>query len=401
MARREFAVSGAGAAEFERYLATSGPTPTHLFVDLAEEDFRLDTVPHVGAGDREAILDRKLAQIFRNTPYRHALLQGRETEGRRDDRVLYTAITNPEVLRPWLDMLERLEVPLAGIHSAAVFSARAAGGARPRLRAHAARHLHARARRCARRTSATARSSSAASRPSTSRKARALGDDDRRGDHAHLAVPGQPAPLRRRRPPRGVHPRCTRATARAIEPELRDFAQIQYRLLDIEQVALKLGLKPAPLDSTRRGGDGPPLPDAPGRRTTSPARSMRRYRHAAPRAQRAQRRPPAPSSRRASPGAAWTPRSPPSRLTEADERVAQQLSGLNREYDEIMRSLPSLRRRRLDDARRGDVLQRVDPQLSHAHELPRAGLRRAARSPDGAPHAARVDGDRCRAHPAS
>jgi len=35
-----------------------------------------------------------------------------------------------------------------------------------------------------------------------------------------------------------------------VEPELRDFAQLQYRLLDIEQVAQKLGLKPPPLDST-------------------------------------------------------------------------------------------------------------------------------------------------------
>jgi hypothetical protein len=46
------------------------------------------------------VVARKLAQIFRNTPYRYAQLQGREAEGRRDDRVMYTAVTNPEVLRP-------------------------------------------------------------------------------------------------------------------------------------------------------------------------------------------------------------------------------------------------------------------------------------------------------------
>jgi hypothetical protein len=36
----------------------------------------------------------------------------------------------------------------------------------------------------------------------------------------------------------------------AVQPELRDFAQIQYRLVDMEQASTKLGLKPAPLDST-------------------------------------------------------------------------------------------------------------------------------------------------------
>jgi hypothetical protein len=123
VARREFAVSGVGAAEFEHHLSGMEPMPTHFFVDIADEDFRLDTIPHVGGRDRDALLARKLAQIFRNTPYRHAEMQGREAEGRRDDRVLYTAVTNPEALRPWVEVLDRLKVPLEGIYSAAVFSA--------------------------------------------------------------------------------------------------------------------------------------------------------------------------------------------------------------------------------------------------------------------------------------
>jgi hypothetical protein len=41
------------------------------------------------------------------------------------------------------------------------------------------------------------------------------------------------------------------ASDRAIvEPELRDFAQLQYRVIDIEQASMKLGLRPPPLDST-------------------------------------------------------------------------------------------------------------------------------------------------------
>jgi hypothetical protein len=123
VARREFAVTGTGVAEFENHVSAIEEMPTHLFVDIADEDFRLDTVPHVGGRDREALVARKLAQIFRNTPYRHAQMQGREAEGRRDDRVLYTAITNPEALRPWVEVLDRQSVPLMGIYSAAVFSA--------------------------------------------------------------------------------------------------------------------------------------------------------------------------------------------------------------------------------------------------------------------------------------
>src|SRR6185437_12609675 len=35
-----------------------------------------------------------------------------------------------------------------------------------------------------------------------------------------------------------------------VQPSLRDFAQIQHHILDMEQVAAKLGLRPAPLSST-------------------------------------------------------------------------------------------------------------------------------------------------------
>jgi hypothetical protein len=123
-ARREFPVTDEGLAEFEAHLRTLARHPTHLHTDLGEEDFRADTIPHVGRGDRETIVARKLGQIFRNAPFRHAIVQGREAEGRRDDRVLYAALTSAEVVKPWLELIERLEVPFEGMHSAALLGTR-------------------------------------------------------------------------------------------------------------------------------------------------------------------------------------------------------------------------------------------------------------------------------------
>ena len=51
------------------------------------------------------------------------MIQGREEDGRRDDRVLYHAITNAELINPWLAVLEKHDVALEGIYSAPVLSA--------------------------------------------------------------------------------------------------------------------------------------------------------------------------------------------------------------------------------------------------------------------------------------
>ena len=248
VARREFAVSGAGAAEFERHVAQLGEVPAHLITDLTEEDFRLDTVPHVSARDRTAVLGRKLVQIFRNTPYRHAVMQGREPDGRRDDRVIYTAITNPEVLRPWVEAIDRLKVPLAGIYSAAVFSAVlleeldlvfphtllvtfTPGEAMRQTYFHDNEIKFSRLTPVDLEEGQTLGTMLAEETTRTWQyldSLRHFGPDDR------LEV-------------------CVLVHAidrAAIQPELRDFAQIQYRVIDIEQASTKLGLKPPPLDST-------------------------------------------------------------------------------------------------------------------------------------------------------
>jgi hypothetical protein len=336
VARREFAVSGAGAQAFEHYLANLKDVPTQLFTDLAEEDFRLDTIPHVGARDRDAILQRKLTQIFRNTPYRHALLQGREPEGRRDDRVFYTAITNPELLRIWLEMLERLRVPLAGIHSAAVFSGVlleeldlvfantllvtfTPGDA---MRQSYFRDREIKFSRITPIDLEEGQSLGTMIAEETTRtwqyldSLRNFAQDDR----LEVCIL--------------VHPN----DRRVVEPELRNFSQLQYHVLDIEQVAQKLGLKPAPLDSTaeevmvhlfllRRAENhfaGEEL-----RRYAI----LRRARIALTQA----------SLALVAASIAWAGwnLAPALKATEADLRVAQQVAALDRENNEILKSLPS------------------------------------------------------------
>ncbi|MFZ3320916.1 MAG: hypothetical protein WA190_00990 [Usitatibacter sp.] len=336
VSRREFAVSGAGAAAFERYLAQVPSTPLRIFTDLSEEDLRLDTIPHVGAGDRVAIVGRKLAQIYRNTPYRYAQVQGRETEGRRDDRVIYTAITNPEALRVWLEMIERLKVPLEGIYSAAV----ASGALLDELDllfphallvtftpGDAMRQTYFRDReiKFSRLTPidlGEGQTLGGMIAEETTRtwqyldSLRSFAHDDR----LEVCVL--------------VH-RNDRAN---VESALRDFAQLQYRLLDMDEVAIKLGLKPPPLDSTAEEVMVHLflLRKVPNHFATP---EMRRYAtHRSARILLTQL-----SACALAASVAWGAWNVWRifQETESDQRVSQQVTALNRETDDILHSLPS------------------------------------------------------------
>ena len=335
-ARREFAVSGAGAGEFDRHLASLVDVPTYFFTDLSEEDFRLDTVPHVGNRDREAIVARKLSQIFRNTPYRHAVMQGREPEGRRDDRVIYTAITNPELLRPWMEAIERHKVPLAGIYSAAVFSlvlleeldlvfphtllvTFTPGEA---MRQTYFKDNEIKFSRLTPVDLEPGQTLGMMVAEETTRTWQYLDSLRHFGAQDRLEVCVM------------VHPN----DRPAVQPELRDFAQIQYRVIDMEQASMKLALKPAPLDSTaeevlvhlflmRPAGNHFAAPEQ--RKWAT----LRRARLALNQA----------SIVVLAAGMAWGGYNLMNALdkTEGDQGIARQIAAFNREYDDITRAMPS------------------------------------------------------------
>jgi hypothetical protein len=91
--------------------------PAYILVDLIEEDFRHEVVPHLTGSNYQALLQRKFDQYYRNTPFRLALRQLRQSDGRRDDEMLFSALTNPARITAWLDLLLEYKTPIVGIYS--------------------------------------------------------------------------------------------------------------------------------------------------------------------------------------------------------------------------------------------------------------------------------------------
>ncbi|MBU0623147.1 MAG: hypothetical protein KJ795_15010 [Gammaproteobacteria bacterium] len=105
-----------GREHFSAYLQKTRH-PAYLLVDVIEEDFRMEIVPHLIGSARRDLLARKYEQFYRSTPFRQATLLQRQSEGRRDDEMLFSALTNPQRISPWLDTLLANRIPLVGIYS--------------------------------------------------------------------------------------------------------------------------------------------------------------------------------------------------------------------------------------------------------------------------------------------
>ena len=76
-----------------------------LVTDLIDENFRHDTIIHVGGADREALIKRKLDFAFRTTRYRIGKVKGREKDGRKQDKLMLAAISKPDAIDGWVDLL--------------------------------------------------------------------------------------------------------------------------------------------------------------------------------------------------------------------------------------------------------------------------------------------------------
>ncbi len=111
-----FEPTDVGLEKFRQYLSQTENLSGKFLVDVIEEDFRIETIPHVGYNDRKAVINRLIDRFYRSSnEYCYSEVIGRKKDGRKDDIVLIGAMTNPQLIQPWLTILDECEVPLSGI----------------------------------------------------------------------------------------------------------------------------------------------------------------------------------------------------------------------------------------------------------------------------------------------
>ncbi len=105
-----------GWEAFNTLLMAHPDVPVAIAVDSVDELYRSEILPRAWGRERAEMTSRRLRQLVHQSPYRAAMRQGRERNApTRGDRYLVMGLTNPEQVRPWLDILHLRGVPLAGI----------------------------------------------------------------------------------------------------------------------------------------------------------------------------------------------------------------------------------------------------------------------------------------------
>ena len=113
----EFKADETGLNNFETYLQSSPQKTSQLLVDIIEEDFRRENIPHVNSRDRKALVNRLLDRHYRGETHMQVRMLNRDSSGRRDDQILLSALSNVEQMDPWLSRMNECRVPLSGIWS--------------------------------------------------------------------------------------------------------------------------------------------------------------------------------------------------------------------------------------------------------------------------------------------
>jgi hypothetical protein len=114
-----FTDSEDGVAEFRNIAKRHPKSLYYIVADLAGEDFHDELIPSLRGGDRQAVIDRRLAQRYKDTRLAAAVSRGMVAVAgeRKNERLLLASFTNTQQFSPWLDALSEAGAKLAGVYS--------------------------------------------------------------------------------------------------------------------------------------------------------------------------------------------------------------------------------------------------------------------------------------------
>ncbi len=114
-----FAADDEGVTEFRSFAKLHAKSIFYILADLAGEDFHDEMIPRLRGRDRQMVIERRLAQRYKDTRLVATLSLGKVALPgvRSSERLVLTSFTNAQQFSPWLDALTDAGAKLAGVYS--------------------------------------------------------------------------------------------------------------------------------------------------------------------------------------------------------------------------------------------------------------------------------------------
>ena len=112
-----FGADADGLQAFRASLEGRKGALVYVVADLAGEDFHEDQIPYLRGSDRQTVVQRRLAQRYRDTRLAAAVSLGYMTGERRTERLLLASFTNTEQFTAWIETIVASGARLAGVYS--------------------------------------------------------------------------------------------------------------------------------------------------------------------------------------------------------------------------------------------------------------------------------------------
>jgi hypothetical protein len=106
-----------GLQQFRAHLRGRQGALVYVLADLAGEDFQEEQIPYLRGNDRQTVVQRRIAQRYRDTRLAAALSLGYTSGERRTERLLLASFTNTDQLTAWIDALVVSGARLSGVYS--------------------------------------------------------------------------------------------------------------------------------------------------------------------------------------------------------------------------------------------------------------------------------------------
>jgi len=104
----------------QRFLFKHKPESFNIFLDVMGEEFKHESIPHIGGKDRALLLERKCKSLFSATDLTWKKHLRREKKGRKDDVYLLVGVPLPSVVEHVFDALIQTQQQVSGVYSISI-----------------------------------------------------------------------------------------------------------------------------------------------------------------------------------------------------------------------------------------------------------------------------------------